>query len=389
MKLPFRLPVRSLLALLYGALALVAALQAVTLTRQAETGQDHPTKYNNYLIFKASHDHLLHGQNLYAPWPGEHADLFKYSPTFALFFGFFGWFPDAVGLSLWNLLNAAVFLVGVWLLPGLSGKGKNLVLLLAAVDAMTSLQNSQSNLLVAGLLLLALALLERRAAWAATLCIALTFYIKIFGVFAFFLVFFYPSPAKNLLRAACWMVVMALLPVAVTGFGPLVTHYRQYLDLLRSDHSASLGFSVMGWLKGWFGLDTPKTIMTLAGLAVLIPPLFFPGRFREFSGRALWFAALLVWMVIFNHKAESPTFIIATAPIFLWIFSRPLTPLTAGLLLLTLVFTTLAPTDLFPATLRRDLFVPYVVKAVPCILAWGVMVGALYAPLVASRKKVT
>src|SRR5262249_18018655 len=35
---------------------------------------------NNFLIFRAAFDHLVAGRDLYAAYPGEHADLFKYSP---------------------------------------------------------------------------------------------------------------------------------------------------------------------------------------------------------------------------------------------------------------------------------------------------------------------
>jgi len=378
-----------LLVALYVLLAVASATQALLLKVERDPGDPPATKYNNYLIFKSSHHHLSDGKPLYEPYPWEHADLYKYSPTFALLFGFFAIFPDWLGLPLWNLLNVAAFVAAVLSLPWKENRSRNLLLLLAAIEAMTSLQNSQSNLLVAGLLVMGFALLEKgRPAWA-TLCIAATFYIKIFGVLAFILLLFFPGKRKAALWALAWMVLLLLLPLPFTGIGPLAGMYLDYLNLLRSDHSASLGFSVMGWLQTWFGAEPDKSLVTLAGLAALCLPLLRPALFREHEGRALFFSALLVWMVIFNHKAESPTFILAVAGVLLWYFTTPRTVLTTTLLALTVIFTILSPTDLFPLSWRANLFEPYVVKAVPCILAWMAMVAMMYRRWWISGQKIT
>ena len=44
--------------------------------------------------------------------------------------------------------------------------------------------------------------------------------------------------------------------------------------------------------------------------------------------------------------------------------------LSPFILLLAFVFTILSPTDLFPKSVRVNFVVPYVLKAVPCILIW-------------------
>jgi hypothetical protein len=40
------------------------------------------------------------------------------------------------------------------------------------------------------------------------------------------------------------------------------------------------------------------------------------------------------------------------------------------LAILAFVFTSLAPTDIFPLFLRKNFFEPYAIKAVPCVLIW-------------------
>ena len=52
----------------------------------------------NFEIFRTASRHLLSGQDLYAEYPAEHTDRFKYSPTFALLFAPFAWLPWPLAL---------------------------------------------------------------------------------------------------------------------------------------------------------------------------------------------------------------------------------------------------------------------------------------------------
>ncbi len=74
-------------------------------------------------------------------------------------------------------------------------------------------------------------------------------------------------------------------------------------------------------------------------------------------------------MIIFNHKAESPTFIIAVGGVAIWYIASKRTFLDKTLLFLVFVFTTLSPTDLFPKIIFK--YLDYnIVKALPCVLVW-------------------
>ena len=92
--------------------------------------------------------------------------------------------------------------------------------------------------------------------------------------------------------------------------------------------------------------------------------------YKNFYYRLLLLASVLLWIVIFNHKAESPTFIIAICGVAIWYFPQTRKTENLVLMLLALVFTMLSPTDLFPPYVRNNIFKPYVVKALPCILVW-------------------
>ena len=85
-------------------------------------------------------------------------------------------------------------------------------------------------------------------------------------------------------------------------------------------------------------------------------------------------ASMLVWVIIFNHKAESPTFIIAVAGAGIWYFATEHKAWRTALLLLVFVGTCLSPTDIFPAVIKQNFFKPYVIKAIPCIILWVAMI---------------
>jgi len=338
---------------LYIAFALAASIQSYLLTPESmRNGKEEYsfTFYNNYLTFKNSFKHLIENKDLYIRYPKEHDDLYKYSPTCAVFFGIFYALPDTVGLLLWNVLNAIVLLISVYYLPHLPIKTKGLILISILIELMTCMQNEQSNGLICGLIILAFGLLERGNYFAAVFCIVFATYMKLFGIVALSLFIFYPGKWKLAFYTLFWSSLLFIVPLTVVSFPQLEFLYSSWGRLLSTDHSASVGFSVAAWLKSWFSIDINKTLITLAGAAL--------------------FCSVLIWVVIFNHKAESPTFIIAMTGAAIWFFSRPLTPVNLILFLLAFVFTSLSPTDIFPRELKAGFFFTYAIKAVPCIFIW-------------------
>src|SRR5580693_4742178 len=174
--------------------------------------------YNNFRIFKFSFYHLIQGKDIYQLFPDDHWDLYKYSPGFALCFGLLSWMPDVLGLLLWNLINSLCLFAGVRLLPGVDDRKKSWILLFCLLEMLLSIQNTQSNGLMAGLIVLGFALAERRNYFLSTLCIVFSFYIKIYGALAFLFYLFYPGKGKLMGWSLFWMLVFAFLPLlAVNG----------------------------------------------------------------------------------------------------------------------------------------------------------------------------
>jgi hypothetical protein len=255
-----------------------------------------------------------------------------------------------------------------------SDKLKLLALGFILNEAITSLLNAQSNCLIAGLIVWGFVFMERKNIAMATLMIVLSIYIKLFGIVAFSLFLLYPNRIKSALYSLLWIVTIGLLPLIIIKYNQLLFLYESWAHLLQNDHSVSEGLSVIGWLYSWFGWEVNKMVVLLFGGLLFCIPLIRIKQYSSKTFRILFLASILIWVIIFNHKAESPTFIIAITGISIWFFNQPYKKENLILLFLAFFFTEISSTDLFPNSLYYAWIKPYSVKAIPCILIWGKLI---------------
>jgi len=355
---------------IYVLFALIASLQSLIGKKTYTEGGNEYNKYNNYTIFEKSFEHLKNKQDLYILYPDEHWDLYKYTPSFSVFFGFFHSLPDWLGLSLWNILNAIVLLLAVYYLPKLNAYKQGLILLIVLLELLTSMQNQQSNALLAGLLVFSFGFLERNKLFWAVGCIVFSMFIKLFGIVGFALFLFYPNKWKAAMYALFWMLVLLALPLLYIDVDQYVALYSSYLNLLKNDHDASYGYSVMGWINSWFSIDFSKNLIVAIGVVVFLSPLIRIKLYPNFIFKWLILCSVLIWIVIFNHKAESPTFVLAMTGVALWFVQGEKNKVNIVLFIAAFLLTTLSSTDLFPKSWREEFVKPYNLKAFPCILIW-------------------
>lgn len=356
----------------YALISVIAAIQGLSAGPKIYVPGGRPyIDYNNYRIFKFSFYHLVQGRDIYQLFPDDHWDLYKYSPAFALCFGLLSWMPDVIGLVLWNLINSLCLFWGIKLLPGISDIKKSWLLLFCLLEMLLSIQNTQSNGLMAGLIVLAFALAEKQKYALSTLCVVFSFYIKLYGAIAFLLYLFYPGKGKIAGWSIFWMVFFALVPLIVVSPHQLGFLYQSWGHLLADDRSASIGLSVMGLMESWWQSTSSKNVVTLAGLILLLIPSIRVSQYKDLSWRLLYLASVLIWMVIFNHKAESPTFIIVMSGIGIWYFSQQPTTTNIILLILSFLLITMSVSDLVPSGVRNGFIRPYGIKAVMGIVIWA------------------
>lgn len=335
------------------------------------TGKEIYTKYNNYQIFTNSFAHLQEQDQLYTLYPNEQWDLYKYTPTFSLFMGLFHLMPDSLGLILWNSLNILLLIWGLLKLP-LQNKRMHLWIFgFLLIELITSTQNTQSNALITGLVLLGYGFLNEKRFNLSIFLISFAVFIKPFALFAFLPFLFYSNWYQHFVRILLINIVLLFLPLILVSPEYLLEQYAHWIDLLLMDHGDKVGYSVMGWLQTWFGLELNKILLLGIGVFTLVLPLL---RIRYYQSKYFqlnYLALILIWMVIFNHMAESPTFVIAVTGVALWFFLSEKSIVDYILLGLVIVFTILIATDLFPKGLRESIMEPYAIKGVPCILVYG------------------
>lgn len=328
------------------------------------------TNYNVFLVFRQSGVHLLMHLDLYQHYPEEYNDLYKYTPSFAFFMIPFGYLPDFLGIALWNVINVSLLYYALYRFPFANDKKKLLAMLFILIEVLTSLIQTQSNCLIAGLFLITFLCLEKKQILPATLSTVLAVFIKPFALLLFMLYLFYPSKLKVTAYSALWFVVILALPLLVVSPEALIANYKSWFLMLKNDHDASYGLSLLGLANAWFGI-TAKNALVLAGLLILSIPLFRYKAYNNVTYRILILASLLIWVILFNHKAETPGFVIAISGAALWYFTKQHnSKFNTFLLLLALLFTVLEPTDIFPESFRGKVLVPYVICVIPVFLIW-------------------
>jgi Glycosyltransferase family 87 len=358
--------------ILYLIIALIASIQCYygKIIPTGQAGREYHN-YNNYIIFKNSFFHLIRGENLYISFPDEQWDLYKYSPTFSLLFGLLAYLPDFIGLLFWNLLNTVPLLVGFTQLKGMSNQAKMYSLIFCSVELSGSLQTAQSNGLLAALLILTFTSLENGKYLLATLLIVFSMYIKIYGGIGVILFLFYPGKAKLFLFTLFWLLLLGLLPLLVINPNQLLNLYKSWDLLLSVDGRNSVGVSVMGILHTWFKFNISNAVASMAGIILICLPFLEIRKYKFYEFRLLVFCMILIWMVIFNYKAESATYIISICGIAIWFFSQPVSRLNLVLLILAFIFTTLSSGDLIPGFIKYGFIKPYHIKALFSIIIFG------------------
>jgi hypothetical protein len=328
--------------------------------------------FNNFDIFRYSFAHLINGDSLYIHHPEHHFDLFKYSPSFAMFMAPFWYLPRLPGAIIWNLINA---LLPVYALNqfNLTLKHKWFFALFILIEMLTSVQNAQSNGLMLGLMILGYLAIEKGKAGSAAIAIIVGFVIKIFALGVSILVLFKPFKLQFTLWSLLIGIVVLISPAVFIGFGGLFDQYASWIHLLANDTAVALNFSIMSFFERTLNLVMPNSIWLVSGLLLLFLPLIRISYYSNERWRMNYFALLLLWVVLFNHKTESPTFVIAMAGAGLWFIVSERCIVHKILLAIIFIFTGLSSTDLFPPEVRENFIKPFVIKVLPCIILFFFM----------------
>jgi uncharacterized membrane protein len=237
-------------------------------------------------------------------------------------------------------------------------------------EVLRSMQNAQSNALVAGLIILAYVALERGRTWRAALAVAVGASVKIFPLAA--LTFAIPRrwAWRAGLQTAAVGVGLLLLPLIVTPPATLVEQYRSWHAIETLD-TTQRWFSVMELAHRITGADLANWPMQLAGTLALLAPLALRrARWDDARFRLLFLCSVLVYLSLFNHQAERASFVIAFTGITLWFVSEPRATWRTTLFGVALVTIPLMSTLIPLPTSLRTPAVVLLRLAVPTLVIW-------------------
>lgn len=294
-----------------------------------------PGRHTVFPIFVEAGRHWLEGSTPYAP-PTPGLDQFRYSPTMAAFFGPWSLIPSELAEVLWRVLNVGVFVVGLWAWCRIVGVFRSsqtsaapvlvyprcllpfaFALLVTWPLALGSLNNGQANLLVAGLMLLAVAGFDRgRLGWAAVAIVAATLfkgYPLALGMLLCVL-----SPWRFGWRLAVGLAVGFILPFGLQSPTWVAQQYGEWWHRLGCDDRSA--FPITG------GYQNARTLLQAVGVAM---PTWLWEVSQVLAGvacaavvavdRRVWVAGAwaMLWMTLFGPATETCTWVLLS-PVAAW-----------------------------------------------------------------------
>jgi hypothetical protein len=328
---------------------------------------------NDYAIFRASFWNLIAHRDLYVLRLDQARDYFKYSPTFALLFAPFALLPFVGGLLLWNVVNASSICLALNSLLG--DEGSIAAQLLVLLPVLRSMQSSQSNALVAALIVFAFVCYERGWLWRGAGSIAVGTAIKIFPLAA--LTFALPRRDRwraIALGALCTLALVGL-PLLVLSASELAAQFRSWTALERTE-ATLVGSSAMVLIRD-AGLTWPAWPIQLLACAILLAALAYRVRDWDDRGVRLQFLALvLVFCVVFNHRAERQSSVIAITGMVIWLLSRPRAKWRVALFAIIYLLVSVAGTEIVPDAIK-GILTPEIRFTIPLTAGWLVILGEL------------
>lgn len=339
-----------------------------------------PRRFNNLIIYRQSFFHLLDHKNLYLEYPSEYYDIFLYHPAFPVFFSPFCLIPVSLSLILWTIISSLFIFYAIRMLP-VAEKAKVFLYWFILIELLNNLHSQQTNSIIAAFGLFTFIFLEKgKTKWAAIFPL-LAFCIKGYGLVFAVLFLFYPEKKKYISYSILWLAALTLLPLPFTGIDYFPKVYQNWITCLIDDHKVNFGSSVMGLMKLALPSFTENDLskVQLAGVilfAVTMLYTWIKGTFKAKKQRLLILSYTFLWVILFNHASESPTYIISItgAGIFFVAHKSSQNVWWKSLSIFVVAFCVLVNRDFFPSSWPIDETIPpIVVRVLPCLLVWAII----------------
>jgi hypothetical protein len=332
--------------------------------------------HNNFLVFRGSFWHAWQGLPLYAEYPQEYWDINHYGPLFSLLIAPFAVVPEWLGLLMWCVALSLGLYVAVR--RSLLTSGQQLfVLWFCAHELLTALYMQQFNIAIAAIIVGAFFLIEKERDATAAFFIVLGTLVKIYGIVGLAFFFFSKHKIRFIGALVLWSAVMFVAPMVLSSPDYVIGQYQAwFVDLVskNSENAEALmqNISLLGMTHRVTGLEFSDLWLILPGLVMFGIPYLRISQYKHMAFRQTLLASVLMFTVLFSTGSESSGYIIALVGVVIWYTAVPWQRNRWDIALLVFVFvlSSLSPSDLFPAYLRKGWVQPYALKALPVTIVW-------------------
>ena len=329
------------------------------------------------MIFKGVFWHVWNQTSLFIEYPQEYFDVNHYGPLFSLVIAPFAVVPDWLGMILW-CVALSLFLYVAIRKSDLTKYQQVFILWFCAHELLTALFMQQFNIAIAAIILLAFFLIEKERDTEAAFFIVLGTLVKLYGILGLAFFFFSKHKCRFVVSLVIWSIVLFALPMLISSPEYIVNQYQEWYYCLIEKNGENLNslhqnISLLGMVRKISGLMTYSDLWLLipGTLLFAIPYLRF-SQYKNVAFRQTLLASVLMFLVLFSTGSESNGYITPFVGIVIWYTAAPWkrTNWDIALLIFAFVLSSLSPSDLFPAYLRKEWVQPYALKALPVTLIW-------------------
>lgn len=285
-----------------------------------------PHRQTVYPVYRVANADWFASNNLYV-LRTEGPDQYRYSPTFAVAFTPLAALPERAGNALWKLLNALVFLAGLWVwarrvVPWSATPSRVAgAFFVAAFAALPSFFNGQVNLMVTGFIMLAAGALTAERWWCAAGWLAAAALIKVFPL-ALALVVCALYPRRFAPRFAAAVAALAALSFVAQSPEYVLAQWEKWLGHLTDTSLAPRdGHRSLDALLDRIGFGVNRRafqfVAALTGGVVLLVALRASRCADVRATLAVTVSWFLCWALVFGPATENATFAIL-APALAW-----------------------------------------------------------------------
>jgi hypothetical protein len=188
---------------------------------------------------------------------------------------------------------------------------------------------------------------------------------------------------------------MFVAPMLISSPDYVVSQYQEWYTCLTEKNSENLAsiaqnISTLGLFRRISGCTTYSDLWILIPAVVMfLIPYLRLRQYRHSAFRQTILASVTMMVVLFSTGSESSGYIIPFVGIVVWYTAAPWqrNKWDVALLVFAFILSSLSPSDLFPAYLRKEWVQPYALKALPVTLIWLKLCYELYTRDYSTKQK--